>query len=63
MEAQSDSQLIDSCRSVGAPRAAQDVPADRQVVWEQEVPRAAEPFRCSDGLVRIGRRSLIAVAA
>lgn len=63
MEATSNAELIDWCRSIGIPRLLQDVPTDVQVLWERELLRAVEPFRRSDGSVRLGGNSLVVVAA
>ena len=41
----------------------QDVPADIQMSWERELVIGAEPYRRSDGTIRLGGTSRIVVAA
>ena len=62
MEATSDAELIDWCRSIGIPRLLRGVPDTVQAAWEHEVVRAAEPFRRGDGSVRLGGTSLLVTA-
>ena len=63
MEAKSGAELIAWARAIGMSRLLQDVPADVQMSWERELMIGAEPYRRSDGTIRLGGTSRIVVAA
>jgi len=62
MEAQTPAELVAWVRAFGLTRLLNDLPAEAQRAWEQDLVDAAEPLR-TDGFIRLGGVTRIVVAS
>ena len=63
MEAKSDAELIDWCRTFGTQRLLEGLDNEVQLLWEREIVSMTERFRHSNGNIRLGGTSRIIVAS